>query len=150
VAKPVPPKAPAAPPKPAAAPAAPDAPKAETKPAATVKKPPSPNTKAPAEVGLDPNAGLKHISETERGAGFFWQKLGLIVLKLSSFGLFGNTLMVGSQTLMQDQMLLNAVFELWVPLAVNGGTLASGYFAAQYGAWKIERGRRVGTQAIYI
>ena len=154
-AAPIPPPPPKAPP---AARPAPDAPvppvkaepKAAPKPAATVKKPPSPNTKAPAEVGLDPNAGLKHISETERGAGFFWQKLGIILLKLSGAGLFGNTLAIGSQALMQDEVLLNAVFELWVPLAVNGGALASSYVAYFYGQWKLERGRAAATQAVYI
>jgi len=150
VAKPVPPKAPAAPPKPAAAPAAPDAPKAETKPAATVKKPPSPNTKAPAEVGLDPNAGLKHISESERAKGWYWRSIGVMLLRFSTLGMFGNGAMIAGQTLMADQMLLNAAFELWVPLAVNGGTLVTGYVAAQYGAFKEYQGRLKGSQALYV
>jgi GH24 family phage-related lysozyme (muramidase) len=144
------PKAPAAPPKPAAVPPAPDSPKVETKPTTTVKKPPSPNTKAPAEVGLDPNAGLKHVSESERAKGWMWKNIGIMLLRFSTLGLFGNGAMVASQTLMADQMLLNAVFELWVPLAVNGGALVTGYVAAQYGAFKEYQGRQKGTQALYV
>jgi GH24 family phage-related lysozyme (muramidase) len=148
-APPVAPK-PAAPPKtPPAVTPAPDA-KPADKPAATVKKPPSPNTKAPAEVGLDPNAGLKHISESERAKGWYWRSIGVMLLRFSTLGMFGNGAMIASQTLMADQMLLNAAFELWVPLAVNGGTLVTGYVAAQYGAFKEYQGRLKGTQALYV
>lgn len=147
---PPPPKAAEPVQKPAAAPAAPDAPKAEPKPTSTVKKPPSPNTKAPAEVGLDPNAGLKHVSESERARGWMWKNVGIMLLRFSTLGLFGNTAMIASQTLMADQMLLNAVFELWVPLAVNGGALLTGYVATQYGAFKEYQGRLKGTQALYV
>ena len=116
----------------------------------TVKKPPSPNTKAPAEVGLDPNAGLKHVSESERAKGWMWKNIGIMLLRFSTLGIFGNAALVGSQTLMADQMLLNAVFELWVPLAINGGTLATSYVAYQWGAFKEYQGRAKGTQALYV
>lgn len=134
------------------------APKAETPPAATPeapapiveKKPPAASTKKPEEVGLDPNAGLKHINESDRAKGWFWQNFGRIMLRFSALGLFGNTMALGATTLMADQMLMHAIFELWVPLAVNGSTLASGYVAYWYGQWKEDYGRRVGSQAIYI
>jgi GH24 family phage-related lysozyme (muramidase) len=149
-APPVAPKPAEAPKPPPAVTPAPDAKPAETKPAATVKKPPSPNTKAPAEVGLDPNAGLKHVSESERAKGWMWKNLGIMLLRFSTLGMFGNGAMIASQTLMADQMLLNAVFELWVPLAINGGTLVTSYVAVQYGAFKEYQGRLKGSQALYV
>jgi lysozyme len=149
VAKP-PPKAPATPPKPATAPAAPDVPKAETKPSATVKKPPSPNTKTPAEVGLDPNAGLKHVSESERARGWMYQQMGLMLLRLSTLGMFGTGAKAFADTLQADQTLLAATFELAIPLALAGGGMAASYVTMQYGLWKEYQGRAKGTQALYV
>lgn len=148
----VPPPAPPKAPEPAKpAPVAKPAPDAKSIPSTNpVKKPPSPNTKAPAEVGLDPNAGLKHVSESERAKGWMWKNVGILLLRFSTLGLFGNTAAIGAQTLMQDQMLLNAVFELWVPLAINGGTLVTSYVAYQWGAFKEEQGRAKGSQALYV
>jgi GH24 family phage-related lysozyme (muramidase) len=152
-----PPPPPPPPPAPEPAPAPKPEAKAEPKPAepakpapAPVKKPPSPNTKLPQEVGLDPNAGLKHVSESDRAKGWMWRQVGILLFRVSGLGLFGNGLAVASQTVMADQMLFNAVFELWVPLAVNGGTLATSYVLYQWGKFKEYQGREKGTQALYV
>jgi lysozyme len=150
------PAAPPAPPKPAEAPKpppavtpAPDA-KPADKPAATVKKPPSPNTKAPAEVGLDPNAGLKHVSESQRARGWMYQQFGLMLLRLSTLGMFGNGAAVVANTLQADATLLAAVFELSIPLALNGGTLATSYVLYWWGQFQTTEGRRKGSQPLYV
>lgn len=152
-------KAPEKPPEPVKpAPVPTPAPKAETPPAAkpgapakpAEKKPPAPSTKKPEEVGLDPDAGLKHVSESDRAKGWMWANVGRILLRFSALGLFGNTMALGANTLMADQMLMHAVFELWVPLAINGSTLATGYVAYWYGRFKEDYGRRVGSQALYV
>lgn len=145
--KPAPPKAAAPAPKPAAAP---DAPKAETKSTATVKKAPSPNTKAPAEVGLDPNAGLKHVSESDRARGWLYQQFGLMLLRLSTLGMFGTGAKAVADTLQTDQTLMAAMFELAIPLALAGGGVVTSYVTMQYGLWREYQGRAKGTQALYI
>jgi lysozyme len=128
---------------------APDA-KPADKPATTVKKPPSPNTKAPAEVGLDPNAGLKHVSESERARGWMYQQMGLMLLRLSTLGLFGTGAKAMADTLQADQTLLAATFELAIPLALAGGGMTASYITMQYGLWKEYQGRAKGTQALYV
>jgi hypothetical protein len=79
-----------------------------------------------------------------------WRQVGILLFRVSGLGLFGNGLAVASQTVMADQMLFNAVFELWVPLAVNGGTLATSYVLYQWGKFKEYQGREKGTQALYV
>jgi GH24 family phage-related lysozyme (muramidase) len=120
------------------------------KPTTTVKKPPSPNTKAPVEVGLDPNAGLKHVSESDRAKGWMLQQFGLLLLRLSTLGLFGNGAAVWANTMQSDATLMAAAFELAIPLVLNGGALASSYVVYHYGRWKEYRGRVAGSQALYV
>ena len=127
---------------------APEAAKPEPKP--TAKKPPSPNTKTPAQVGLDPNAGLKHVSESQRAKGWMYQQLGLMLLRLSTLGMFGNGAAVVANTLQADATLMTAAFELAIPLAINGGTLATSYVLYWWGQWATQEGRSKGSQALYI
>lgn len=125
------------------APAKPDA-----KPVA--KKPPSPNTKTPAQVGLDPNAGLKHVSESQRARGWMYQQLGLMLLRLSTLGMFGNGAAVVANTLQADATLMTAAFELAIPLAINGGTLATSYVLYWWGQFQTVQGRQKGSQPLYV
>lgn len=152
-------KAPPKPPEPVKPPPAPKpAPKAETPPAASKttpakpveKKPPSPATKTPEEVGLDPNAGLKHVSESERARGWMLQQFGLIMLRIASLGMLGNGAAVFAQTLMADSTLLHATFELAIPLALNGSAFAGGYVSYWYGRFKEDHGRKVASQPLYV
>lgn len=142
----VPPAAPKAP-----APAVKPAPDAKPIPSTNpVKKPPSPNTKAPAQVGLDPNAGLKHVSESDRAKGWMLQQFGLMLLRLSTLGMFGNGAAVVANTLQADATLMAAAFELAIPLAINGGTFVTSYVLFHYGRWKEQKGRVAGSQALYV
>jgi GH24 family phage-related lysozyme (muramidase) len=155
-----PPEKPPEPPKPAPAPApAPKpAPKAETPPEApkeapakpVEKKPPAPSTKKPEEVGLDPTAGLKHVSESDRAKGWMLQQFGVMLLRLASLGMLGNGAAVVAQTLMADATLMAAAFELAIPLALNGSALAGGYVSYWYGRYKEDQGRRVASQPLYV
>ena len=117
---------------------------------ATVKKPPSPNTKTPAQVGLDPNAGLKHVSESQRARGWMYQQFGLMLLRLSTLGMFGNGAAVVANTLQADATLMTAAFELAIPLAINGGTLAPSYVLYWWGQFQTIQGRQKGSQPLYV
>lgn len=144
--------APVAPNPPVAAkppPAATPEPKAAPKPV-PAKKPVSPNTKTPAQVGLDPNAGLKHVSESDRAKGWMLQHFGLMLLRLSTLGMFGNGAAIVANTIQADATLMTAAFELAIPLALNGGTLVTSYVIYWFGRWKEDRGREVGSQALYV
>ena len=116
----------------------------------TAKKPPSPNTKTPAQVGLDPNAGLKHVSESQRARGWMYQQFGLMLLRLSTLGMFGNGAAVVANTLQADATLMTAAFELAIPLAINGGTLASSYVLYWWGQFQTIQGRQKGSQPLYV
>ena len=151
-----PPEKPPEPPKPAPAPA--PAPKAETPPEAppeppakpVEKKPPAPSTKKPEEVGLDPTAGLKHVSDSDRAKGWMLQQFGVMLLRLASLGMLGNGAAVVAQTLMADATLMAAAFELAIPLALNTSALAGGYVSYWYGRYKEDQGRRVASQPLYV
>ena len=116
----------------------------------TAKKPPSPNTKTPAQVGLDPNAGLKHVSESQRARGWMYQQFGLMLLRLSTLGMFGNGAAVVANTLQADATLMTAAFELAIPLAINGGTLATSYVLYWWGQFQTIQGRQKGSQPLYV
>ena len=116
----------------------------------TAKKPPSPNTKTPAQVGLDPNAGLKHVSESQRAKGWMYQQFGLMLLRLSTLGMFGNGAAVVANTLQADATLMTAAFELAIPLAINGGTLATSYVLYWWGQFQTIQGRQKGSQPLYV
>lgn len=151
-----PPEKPPEPPKPPPAPK--PAPKAEKPPAApkatpakpVEKKPPAPSTKTPEQVGLDPTAGLKHVSESDRAKGWMLQQFGVMLLRIASLGMMGNGAAVFAQTLMSDATLMAAVFELAIPLTLNGSALAGGYIAYWYGRFKEDQGRQVASQPLYV
>jgi hypothetical protein len=114
-------------------------------PAGTKAK--SPNTVAPAEVPykIDPQAGLKPLEESDRAKGYWYQQLGIGMIRLGSLGVFGTTLQGGAQTLQGDPVLSNLV----LTGVVVGGIAATGYVVKVYGDWRRKRGEKAATQGLY-
>lgn len=116
-------------------------------PAPVGTKAKSPNTVAPAEVPykIDPQAGLKPLEESDRAKGYWYQQLGIGMIRLGSLGVFGTTLQGGAQTLQGDPVLSNLV----LTGVVVGGIAVTGYVIKVYGDWKRKRGEKSATQGLY-
>ncbi len=139
------PTVPAPQPVPSARPAPASVPAVIPAPAGTKAK--SPNTVAPAEVPykIDPQAGLKPLEESDRAKGYWYQQLGIGMIRLGSLGVFGTTLQGGAQTLQGDPVLSNLV----LTGVVVGGIAATGYVVKVYGDWRRKRGEKAATQGLY-
>jgi GH24 family phage-related lysozyme (muramidase) len=144
------------PPKPAPAPKPPEkakpAPKATPAPPVAVgTKPPSPNTKQPAEVPykIDPNAGLKPLEESERAVGYFWQNMARLLLRLTGMGTFGTAAAGVANVVQTDAVLGSALMDLTIPVLVLATGVAIAFVSKQYGDWRRARGEASAQQGLY-
>jgi GH24 family phage-related lysozyme (muramidase) len=144
------------PPKPAPAPK--PAEKAKPAPTATPAppvavgtKPPSPNTKQPAEVPykIDPNAGLKPLEESERAVGYFWQNMARLLLRLTGMGTFGTAAAGVANVVQTDAVLGSALMDLTIPVLVLATGVAIAFVSKQYGDWRRARGEASAQQGLY-
>ena len=114
-------------------------------------KPPSVWTKQVNEVDykLDPNAGGKPLDFSERGIGFFWQRLSKGFIYVGCSGVFGAPMAKFSSTMTQSAPLMNIFLDLVVP-ALTFATIALGGFCMRsYGDWKRHRGEQRASQFLY-
>ena len=114
-------------------------------------KPPSVWTKQVNEVDykLDPTAGLKPIDFSERGIGFFWQRLSKGVIYVGCSGAFGTGTKGVSDTLVNSAPLMNIVLDLTTPMLVCATITVGGLVMKSYGDWKRRRGEDCASQGLY-
>ncbi len=105
-------------------------------------KPHSAHTRAPQDVyyTIDPNAGLKPLSESSRVAGYVWQQVGIAGMRVAAA--------TGTPTaalVVNDPQLQNAV----VALFVQGGIAATSLVGYTYGSIKRRYGEKSASQGLY-
>jgi len=114
-------------------------------------KPKSVSTVPPTAVSytIDPEAGLKPLDESDRAKGYLWQQIGRGIIRAGAAGAFGTTSAGAFAFVSNDAVMTEVAISLFVPAAVAGSTLATGFVAKSYGDWKRRRGEEAASQALY-
>lgn len=114
-------------------------------------KPVGPWTKQVNDVHykVDPTAGAKPIEFSERGIGFFWQRLSMMIIYLGCSGCFGSGMKGFSDLMTNSAPLMSIFLDLFVPVLVSLTIMLGGLCIKSYGDWKRRRGEDRASQLLY-